>query len=301
MSRYVACLTVLFFAPPARSAVGDLPLPDVLLYGTVHVRGEQIVAMDPDQNGIFDAKVIVIARVNVDGTEREVGRYRFGDQQSDHTKYALRVRTESLAHGLARTGNAAIVGDTIRIYVRDERDLSPEHHTEEHVADFPQLGGLPVAGIIEELNLPAADAVCVYGDFDSDEDIDLGDFKAFRKCLGEPVPRLGCPTNLWMCTDVDRNGTIDMKDYGIFTTLFGRPPIACACGDFDSDAKIDLKDYDAFAACLGNSAPTETCPSHIWTCTDVNQDRRIDLRDFATFTRLFGTTPGSLVPPNCPN
>jgi len=191
--------------------------------------------------------------------------------------------------------------DTVRIHLRDERATDPANHTEEHVADFPQLGGLQAAGIIERLNLPAEEAVCVYGDFDRDQDIDLGDFKEFKKCLGEPVPRSGCTTNLWMCTDFDRDGNIDMYDVSIFTSFFAQPPVACVCGDFDGDTQIDLKDYDAFADCFGLSVPTESCPAEVWTCTDLDRNGSVDLRDFATFARLLGTTPGSLMPPNCSN
>ena len=124
--------------------------------------------------------------------------------------------------------------------------------------------------------MPAEDAVCVYGDFDRDEDIDLGDFKEFRKCLGEPVPRSSCPVNLWLCTDFDRDGTIDMYDYSIFTLFFGGPPTTCVCGDFDNDAEIDLADYDTFADCLGLSTPTASCPAHVWTCSDLDRSGRVD-------------------------
>ena len=299
MSRYVACLILLCSALPALRAAGAIPLPGALLHGTVHINGEQIIATDPDEDGIAEAKVIVIARVDLGGTEHEVGRYRFGDQQNDHARYALRVRLEWLADGLTRSGNAATLGDTVKIYVRDERDPDPANHTETHVADFPAFGGIPAPGIIAELNLPAEEMACVYGDFDRDEDIDLTDFEQFAKCLGAPVPRSGCPVNLWMCTDVNRNGTIDLYDFSVFATLFGRPPIACPCGDFDIDNDIDLTDFGIFAGCFGLSAPTESCPATLWTCTDLNQNGTIDLRDYGTFTVLFATTPGALVPPNC--
>ena len=299
MSRYVACLTVLLSVLPASPAAGAVPLPDVLLHGTVHISGEQIVATDPDQDGIADAAVIVIARVDVGGTEQEVGRYRFGDQQNDHARYALRVRLEWIAGGFTRSGNAAALGDTVKIYLRDERDPNPENHTETHAADFPAFGGIPTPGIIAELNLPAEALTCLYGDFDDDGDIDLTDFERFTKCLGAPVPKGGCPVNLWMCTDVNRNGTIDLYDFSAFATRFGQPPAIRARGDSKIVKDIDPTDFGIFADCFGLSAPTESCSATVWTCTDLNGDGTVDLRDYGTFMALFATTPGGLVPPNC--
>jgi hypothetical protein len=64
--------------------------------------------------------------------------------------------------------------------------------------------------------------------------------------------------------DFDRDGDVDLTDYGYFLSCFngpGKPPARGVCGpaDLDEDGDVDLADYGAFLACYNGPARPPGC------------------------------------------
>ncbi len=116
------------FTPHVASA--GIPLPDAVLYGRVFLDGVAATAQDD---------VTVIARV--DGVPDPVGRFRVGES-SVVGRYVLRIRLESLADGSEQSDNAARVGQTANIFVKQGDE------PEEQVGDLP----LTAIGIMQRLD-----------------------------------------------------------------------------------------------------------------------------------------------------
>ncbi|MHC4742853.1 MAG: hypothetical protein ACYS8Z_13135 [Planctomycetota bacterium] len=85
-----------------------IPEPDLTLFGEVSVQGEPMGAHD---------NVSVIARVEGNPSSL-VGAYVMGDNPQAGDYYILRIRLESLADGSEQSSNAALIGQTVNIYVK---------------------------------------------------------------------------------------------------------------------------------------------------------------------------------------
>lgn len=71
-------------------------------------------------------------------------------------------------------------------------------------------------------------------------------------------------------------------------------PPECVCGDFDKNGTVDLLDFGSFAVCFGaNTGNSPEC-----TCMDMAANGMIDLLDFGAFALLFGGSTTN-VPPDC--
>lgn len=104
-----AKITLLFIAiMNATLLQAGIPEPDMTLFGEVTVGGEPIGAHD---------NVSIIARVSGD-PDSFVGAYQMGDNPLAGDYYILRIHLESLADGSYQSTNAALVGQTVDIFVR---------------------------------------------------------------------------------------------------------------------------------------------------------------------------------------
>lgn len=90
-----------------------IPEPDMTLFGEISVAGSAVGAQD---------EVSVIARV--DGNPSSlVGAYKMGDNPQAGDYYVLRVRLESPADGSEQSNNAALIGQTVNIYLKTSQYL----------------------------------------------------------------------------------------------------------------------------------------------------------------------------------
>jgi hypothetical protein len=85
-----------------------IPEPDMTLFGQVTVGGQLKGAHD---------NVSIIARVSGDPNSF-VGAYHMGDNPLAGDYYILRIRLESLADGSSQSDNAALIGQTVDIFVK---------------------------------------------------------------------------------------------------------------------------------------------------------------------------------------
>jgi hypothetical protein len=172
-----------------------IPEPDAILYGRVWVDGNPIGATDD---------VTVIARV--DEAPDPVGTYHMGDNPAAGDLYVLRLRLESVADGSTQSANAALIGQTARIFV--QQGSGPAS----------QVAQLVIAGRGQILNLHLGP-----GDFDNDGDVDLGDFLVFVECLAGPevgTPPGSCTPEHFNMSDMDRDVDVDLDDFAIFQDAF---------------------------------------------------------------------------------
>jgi len=175
------------------TALAGIPLPDVILYGQVFIdRTLQRAADD----------ISVIARV--DGVSDPVGSYHLGDNSNAGDHYVLRIRVESLADGSSQSRNAALVGQTVHIFVR--KGIGPEQRFADYV--------IPGQGHSQYMDLGAH----LRGDWNGDTRIALDDYLQLRDCLQGPA---GNPSAQCLAVfDFDGNLHVDMADWRSFQTAF---------------------------------------------------------------------------------
>jgi len=92
-------------------ATAGIPEPDAVLYGDVCVNGQRVLAT---------SDVTILACVNCPSgfVAPGIGSYKMGNSVSAGNQYVLRLRLESLADGSSQSANAAVVGQTARIFLR---------------------------------------------------------------------------------------------------------------------------------------------------------------------------------------
>lgn len=188
----------LALALPALVRAG-IPQPDVVLYGTLRLGGETVLASQAD--------VTITARV--DGVDQPVGHYRMGDNSAAGDQYVLRIKMESLADGSEQGNDAAVIGQTVDFFAQVGTD--PEQ----------SVGNLRLtrAGLIKSLNLPAIGGLT--GDIDRDGDVDLADFLELQRCFGGPGVSVaqGCQP-----ADLDGDGDVDLADVVAFLSALIASP-----------------------------------------------------------------------------
>ncbi|MHC4211792.1 MAG: hypothetical protein ACYSWP_00330 [Planctomycetota bacterium] len=101
--------TVLLFAVlNAVIAQAGIPEPDMTVFGEVSVGAQTQGAHD---------NVSIVARVSGEPNSF-VGAYQMGDNPSAGDHYVLKIHLESLADGSSQSANAALIGQTVDIFVR---------------------------------------------------------------------------------------------------------------------------------------------------------------------------------------
>lgn len=98
---------VLFVA----TAMAGIPEPDVVLFGDVCLNGQRVLST---------SDVTILACVNCPNAYEAPGiaSYKMGSSTPAGNQYVLRLRLESLADGSTQSPNAAMVGQTARIFLR---------------------------------------------------------------------------------------------------------------------------------------------------------------------------------------
>ena len=178
----------------ATSALG-LVKPCKVFKAAVHA--DPFFELEPTLPGLLS-----LAKVAAPGGEKEVGRYSMGDHAAAGDRYLLRIRLESLADGSEPSPDAAQVGQTALLYVK-EGDTP-----EERVGSFE----ITAFGTVQEVALPI---VAIPGDCDGD--LDLSDFLAFQRCFTGPGSALGDDCG---CADIDGDGDADLADLVSFQARF---------------------------------------------------------------------------------
>jgi hypothetical protein len=123
-------------------------------------------------------------------------------------------------------------------------------------------------------------------DVDGDRDIDLSDFGIMKSEFG----KVTIPGGFETPSDLNLDQVVDITDFGILKENFGKrqPPIRLG-GDVNGDNRIDLDDialFKGYFGLRGSGIPA-----------DFNQDGTVNLTDLGIMKESFGShTPASGVP-----
>ena len=184
-SSFYLAFIALGAAGLATVAWAGVPLPDAILYGRITINGQLITASDD---------VTVIARV--DGVANPIGSYKMGQLSPPGDHYVLRNRLEAAVAGSPASTNAAEIGQTAHLFVR-------QGSTEVFAADVTLSSIATVVNLdLDVLILPAN---CV-----ADKVVNLADHNAFRDCMSGPG--IAVPGTC-SCADVDGDGDVDISDW----------------------------------------------------------------------------------------
>ncbi len=167
-----------------------IPEPDMILFGEVTIGGEPIGAHDD---------VSIIARIN-GVPDSFVGAYRMGDNPLAGDYYILRIRLESLADGSSQNPNAALIGQTVYIFVKLSDHL-----------EIP-AGSVTIqeGGVAQHLDLHNGSVIYPKADLNTDGIVNLIDFAR----IGQFWDRKDCgAANDW-CNgaDITHSTAVDFFD-----------------------------------------------------------------------------------------
>lgn len=178
-------------------ASAGIPEPDTVIYGQACIGGTS--ATDQDD-------VTIIARADVNGEIREVGRYKMGDHpgasncDGDNDCYVLRIRMETVLVGTTSSDQAVILipnnTSSVQLFVKQGNQA-------EELSSEIEITG---RAMTVKLNIRNGTATV---DINSDGQKNLLDFKLFNTSfLGPDVP-----TSI-VCNPADINGDgfVDMRD-----------------------------------------------------------------------------------------
>lgn len=197
MKRQFILGTFLLTTVTAVVSIAGIPEPDTIIYGQACISGSS--ATDQDD-------VTIIARANVNGEIREVGRYKMGDHpgasncDGDNDCYVLRIRMESVLAGTSPSDQSVILipnnTSSVQLFVRQGSQ------TEE------LSGEIEITGRAMTVKLNIRNGT-VSVDLNSDGQKNLLDYKLFKTFfLGPDVPSAA------VCNPADINGDgfVDMRD-----------------------------------------------------------------------------------------
>lgn len=197
MKRQFILGTFLLTTVTAVVSIAGIPEPDTIIYGQACISGSS--ATDQDD-------VTIIARANVNGEIREVGRYKMGDHpgasncDGDNDCYVLRIRMESVLAGTTPSDQSVILipnnTSSVQLFVRQGSQ------TEE------LSGEIEITGRAMTIKLNIRNGT-VTVDLNSDGQKNLLDYKLFKTFfLGPDVPSAA------VCNPADINGDgfVDMRD-----------------------------------------------------------------------------------------
>lgn len=167
--------------------LAGVPQPDAIFYGSVTINSRVMTASD---------NVSVIGRVP--GISQPVGRYRMGEGGTAGDNYVLRVRLEASVSGSPRSPNAARLGQSLRLYVK--QGSNPEV--------FATGVSLTAPGMLQQrdLSISVLPANCV-----ADGVVDLADHQEFKNCMTAPGDTAASECS---CADVEGDGDVDLRDWG---------------------------------------------------------------------------------------
>jgi hypothetical protein len=94
--------------------------------------------------------------------------------------------------------------------------------------------------------------------------------------------------------DFDRDGDVDLFDYGVFSLCFsgpGNPPALAFCDalDFDDDGDVDLSDYGTFLGCYNGPGRRPACLPLMCPAPaqDADRDGDVDLADYGALLSCY--------------
>ncbi len=178
-------------------ASAGIPEPDTIIYGQACISGSS--ATDQDD-------VTIIARADVNGEIREVGRYKMGDHpgasncDGDNDCYVLRIRMESVLAGTSPSDQSVILipnnTSSVQLFVQQGTQ------TEE------LSGEIEITGRAMTVKLNIRNGT-VTVDLNSDGQKNLLDYKLFKTLfLGPDVPSAAACNP----ADINGDGFVDMRD-----------------------------------------------------------------------------------------
>lgn len=197
MKRQIISGTFLVTAVVSVVSIAGIPEPDTIIYGQACIGGSS--ATDQDD-------VTIIARANVNGEIREVGRYKMGDHpgasncDGDNDCYVLRIRMETVLVGTTPSDQAVILipnnTSSVQLFVKQGSEAE-------------ELSGeIEITGRAMTVNLNIRNGT-VSVDINSDGQKNLTDYQLFKKSfLGPDVPTTA------VCNPADFNGDgyVDLRD-----------------------------------------------------------------------------------------
>lgn len=187
-------------------AVGGIPLPDATLYGRVTIDSQAIGAGFP---------ITVVAKVDVsppgpspgDSAGKVVGEYRMGSNPAASDNYVLKIKLESLADNSEPSDDAAVVGETVNLFVLDVTGI------ELFAGSFELSSFGSVVQRDLELDAPPQDV-------DGDGDSDLKDFAHIQRCF---TGSSGVISPACLAADVTHDSHVDLLDAIVIAGRMGGP------------------------------------------------------------------------------
>lgn len=195
--RYILVRLLVGCVGVSVASAGGIPEPSPTIYGSITVDGVAVAATDSVQ---------IIA--TIDGVQQPVGEYVMGDNAGAAGQcaggadcYVLQLRLETPVPDHPRSDNAAVIGDTVRIFVQTAMELiEATTHT---IATRGELVPLD----LEVFTLP---------DTDGDGDSDLLDVAMLQRCFtganNGPIAA-GCES-----ANRDDDNDVDLDDFALFAT-----------------------------------------------------------------------------------
>lgn len=235
MKRSVMMMPVMLAVACVSVVIGGIPEPNAIFYGQITLDGIPVtVATHPTLE--------IIGRVVLPLSEQEVGRYRMGENINAGDRYVLRAKLESLADGSTQSTTAALIGQTLRIYLSSD-ETKP-------VAEVV----IPERGWIQELSLSQGIGCMIVAEVSPPCVVDARQ------------PSL--PDGL---ANPDNDGNLVADDREVRLTLSCDPVAAVlAAGDFGISVTggtlptiVGEPDFSGFEAILTLSTPP---PPGQWTC-----------------------------------
>jgi hypothetical protein len=158
-----AKITVLFIVVMNVALLhAGIPEPDMTLFGEVWVGGQAQGAHD---------NVSIIARVSGDPNSF-VGGYQMGDNPLAGDYYVLKIRLESLADGSSQSASAALIGQTVDVFVK------PADYLEVHAASVL----IGARGIAQYLDLDIDSPIYLNADLNTDGIVNFKDLARIAQC-----------------------------------------------------------------------------------------------------------------------
>lgn len=197
MKRQIILATFVLTAAASVVTIAGIPEPDTIIFGLACISGAS--ATDQDD-------VTIIARANVNGEIREVGRYKMGDHpgasncDGDNDCYVLRIRMESVLVGTTPSDQAVILipNNTSNVQLFVKQGLQ---------AEVP-AGDIVITGRAMTVKLNIRNGT-VSVDINSDGQKNLADYQLFKiSFLGPNVPS----STACNPSDINGDGFVDLRD-----------------------------------------------------------------------------------------
>jgi hypothetical protein len=167
-----------------------IPEPDMTLIGQVSVGGKLKGARD---------RTSILARVH-NQPDSLVGAYRLGDNPAAGDYCILRIRLESLADGSGQSSNAALIGQTVDLFIK----------TSDYLELYVASVVIPASGVVQYLDLHNGSTVFLDADLNQDGIVSMSDFER----VAHHWLQSNCSQGNDWCegADIGHSGVVDLAD-----------------------------------------------------------------------------------------